>query len=81
MRVFNVIKTWLDKHFYDFENDPTLVNDLLVFTETLGKTGMEKSAIFLKEFLSRKKENMLGIFFVEGTLFSSYFLPVAFFIQ
>jgi len=58
LRVFNVIKTWLDKHFYDFENDPTLVGELLFFTETLGKTGMEKSALFLKEFLSRKKEHM-----------------------
>ena len=31
MRVTNLIKSWLERHFYDFEDDPTLKKKLQVF--------------------------------------------------
>lgn len=35
MRVLNVMRHWVSKHFQDFEQDETLRNDAIVFLEDI----------------------------------------------
>jgi son of sevenless-like protein len=52
-RVFNVLKLWVEKHYYDFEADPELKKKLINFIETklAGTTwqGLMKNLIAKKE--------------------------------
>ena len=59
LRVFNIVKTWTDKHFYDFARDPKLQEELEAFIEQLAQTGMTNPAEFLRDFLARKRAEQL----------------------
>jgi son of sevenless-like protein len=52
LRVNNVIKTWVDKYFSDFEQDPELLKKLLDFVNGPLTTDYEKVAQNLKKMLS-----------------------------
>eukprot|EP01102_Stenamoeba_stenopodia_P014624 TRINITY_DN4881_c0_g1_i2.p1 TRINITY_DN4881_c0_g1~~TRINITY_DN4881_c0_g1_i2.p1 ORF type:complete len:1169 (+),score=349.70 TRINITY_DN4881_c0_g1_i2:173-3679(+) len=55
IRVFNVIKTWVSTYYYDFAEDPKLVQQLQEFiNNTLMTTNMEKAAEQLQKILQRK---------------------------
>eukprot|EP00042_Codosiga_hollandica_P048046 m.531087 g.531087 ORF g.531087 m.531087 type:complete len:1223 (-) comp57575_c0_seq2:122-3790(-) len=46
VRVLNVLKQWVEKHFYDFENNPKLLQSLLEFVRgTLLADGSHKKAV------------------------------------
>jgi len=58
LRVFNVLKNWIDKHYIDFEESQSLLNQLQHFVnDTMMKTEeMEKPAESLSNVLKKKKE-------------------------
>jgi len=55
LRVFNVMRSWVDKYFYDFAEDRSLMETLLDFiSQRMMNTGMEKAAAQLKRLAYRK---------------------------
>lgn len=38
-RVLSVIRQWVNKHWYDFENDPVLLEDLCAFLDETDSRG------------------------------------------
>lgn len=60
LRVFNVLKAWVQTHFYDFSSDTSLTNTLLEFINTSmlgsGNMAMEKAGEQLKRLITKKME-------------------------
>jgi hypothetical protein len=53
--VFNVLKGWIDKHYYDFENDPELKKKLMNFIDgPLSQNPTHQSG--LKTLITKKEE-------------------------
>jgi beta-xylosidase len=53
-RVVSVIRSWVQNHYYDFTEDPKLVQDLTDFIENgLIQNKMEKAGQQLKKALSK----------------------------
>src|SRR5690606_6208560 len=54
LRVFNVLKQWLDKHFYDFKEDAELISQLQNFLDdVMVPEGMIKPANQLRHILQK----------------------------
>jgi len=54
LRVYNVIRQWIDKQWMDFLEDPTLVDKMLVYAPTINEVVTVKSSIIEK--LIEKKQ-------------------------
>jgi hypothetical protein len=55
-RVCSILKSWADKHYYDFQKEPQLVEKFVSFLESLKDRGMEKVAGIIVRALYKKVE-------------------------
>lgn len=55
LRVCQVIRYWIEKHFYDFENDKERISKLEAFIDVIEKSRMESTAKQLRKILEKMK--------------------------
>ena len=52
-RVFNVLRRWVDFHYYDFQRDPELLTQLYSFIATVKEKKMQKLVASLNKALEK----------------------------
>ncbi|ESO85451.1 hypothetical protein LOTGIDRAFT_210797 [Lottia gigantea] len=57
-RMVNVLKHWVDQHFYDFERDETLLTKLKDFLATVKGKAMKKMAESILKVICRRRESV-----------------------
>lgn len=67
-RVLNVLRHWIDHHYYDFERDPSLLDQLRHFLdEQVKDKNMRKWVESIKKLIQRKTEMNLEVKHVFST--------------
>ncbi|XP_022105287.1 son of sevenless homolog 1-like isoform X2 [Acanthaster planci] len=56
LRVLNVLRHWVDRHFYDFERNPDLPKRLMEFIDQVKGKAMRKWAESIKKIVQRRQE-------------------------
>lgn len=56
-RVLNVLRHWVEFHYYDFERHPELLKKLRNFVESVKNKSMQKWVVSIHRSLQKKKED------------------------
>ena len=76
--MFNVLKIWIEKHFFDFRDNLALIDRVLIFANgTMTDTGFEKSAAHLKRSIQLQVSKCFVLYRDQETPCAHYSLRIA----
>lgn len=63
-RVVNVLRHWVDHHYYDFERDQSLLHTLNTFLKNVKGKAMKKMAESILKVIRRRVSSACDLFFI-----------------